>query len=78
MRVFVLIISFLFFSSITDINAEGKNTPTSSYNTFSIKGGKWVAEYGGFSTPFRCKCISALFKYKCVEGDISADLSLCE
>lgn len=68
---------FLFSSILFYVKAEDKNTTDVSL-TSVLEGGKWVAEYGGASTPFRCKCISALLTYKCVIGDFSSNLSLCE
>lgn len=54
---------------------------TNSYQTTNhpkSKGGKWVAEYGGGSSPFRCKCVEHMLISQCVVGDLSGDLSLCE
>jgi hypothetical protein len=42
------------------------------------KSGKWVAEYGGGSTPFRCVCTSNWLRSQCVVGDTTSDLSKCE
>lgn len=42
-----------------------------------FESGKWVAEYGGGSTPFRCVCVKNIFKTQCRVGDISSNLKLC-
>lgn len=40
-------------------------------------GGKWVAEYGGDTKPFRCACVTAT-TVDCVSGDTTKNLSKCE
>lgn len=40
-------------------------------------GGKWVAEYGGNSKPFRCACATST-TVGCVSGDTTSDLKKCE
>lgn len=40
--------------------------------------GKWVSEYGGGSTPFRCVCVKDMLRSDCRVGDTSSNLSLCE
>lgn len=73
----IAIFSFLFCSTFLYVRAENKKSTNVSVASF-LEGGKWVPEYGGAATPFRCYCISALLKYQCRIGDISSDLSLCE
>lgn len=77
MKIAIFSFLFLFCSTLFYVRAEGKNTTNVSM-TGILNGGKWVPEYGGASTPFRCKCISATLRYQCVVGDTSSDLSLCE
>lgn len=40
--------------------------------------GKWVAEYGGSSTPFRCTCCNSFWRSQCTVGDTTSDLKKCE
>ncbi|MBO8477863.1 MAG: hypothetical protein IAB80_03075 [Bacteroidetes bacterium] len=43
-----------------------------------FESGKWVAEYGNGSAPFRCVCVKDFFKSQCRVGDTSTKMSLCE
>lgn len=65
------------FSLLIDFNGK-----TSSFDVevaiADPKSGKWIAEYGGGSTPFRCTCASSLTKSDCIVGDTTSNTSLCE
>ena len=52
----------------------------SSSKTFyaAPKSGKWVPEYGGASTPFRCVCVESVTTSECLVGDTTSNISLCE
>lgn len=40
--------------------------------------GKWIPEYGGQATPFRCVCTSSKISSECLVGDFTSNTSLCE
>ena len=39
--------------------------------------GKWVAYYGGGSSPILCECVAHIFRKDCIVGDTTTRLSLC-
>ena len=59
-----------------NISTNSKGVPTAVSAT--SKSGKWVAEYGGGSVPFRCYCASHALRSQCRVGDYTSDVTLCE
>lgn len=68
----VILVSVIGFVSITEMGnsalAAGIVQPS----------GKWVAEYGGGATPFRCTCCNSFWRSQCTVGDTTSDLKKCE
>jgi hypothetical protein len=60
------------------VYAQSTKGSMPEFLTSNSEGGKWVAEYGGGSSPFRCKCVSHLIDRQCVVGDTTTNLSKCE
>lgn len=87
MKTKLLIIALCMFSIvyISSLTANGETNSettgrekTSSVSTRQFESGKWVAEYGGGSVPFRCACVKDPLRSQCRVGDTSTLLSLCE
>lgn len=75
MKKIIIVITGVILLSCTSLFAA--NIFQEEYST-AAKSGKWVAEYGGGSTPFRCVCTSSTWRAQCVVGDITSNISLCE
>lgn len=73
----IVCISSLTANGGTNSEKTGREE-TSSVSARQFESGKWVAEYGGGSVPFRCACVKDPLRSQCRVGDTSTLLSLCE
>lgn len=72
------ILLFILITALGLISIKVMGNSIATRGILKPSSGKWVAEYGGSSTPFRCVCCSSIWKGHCVVGDTTSDLSKCE
>lgn len=75
---FALIATFAIVTKVEALNLQKALNQDIMTASSEPKSGKWVAEYGGQATPFRCTCTSSMSSSECLVGDYTSNTSLCE